>query len=91
MFRLSGDTDPGEFHVLNMETKRAEFLWANRSWIDPRKMQPMQYLEFQSDDGVAYDGFLTLPALAEGDPKPPLLVTLHGGPHQVARRMGVQY
>ncbi len=81
LFQVSSDRDPGEFHILNTETRRAEFLWANRSWIDPAKMRPMQHLEFQADDGVEYYGFLTLPHLAEGDPKPPLLVIPHGGPH----------
>jgi len=81
LVRVESDTDPGEFHILNTETKHAEFLWANRSWIDPSKMRPMQHLEFQADDGVEYFGYLTLPQLADGDPKPPLLVIPHGGPH----------
>lgn len=81
VFRVQSDTDPGEFHILNTETKQAEFLWANRSWINPAKMRPTQHLEFQADDGVIYYGYLTLPAVAEDDPKPPLLVILHGGPH----------
>ena len=81
VFRVQSDTDPGEFHILNTETKQAEFLWANRSWINPAKMRPTQHLEFQADDGVTYYGYLTLPAVAEDDPKPPLLVILHGGPH----------
>ena len=81
VIRAQSDTDPGEFHILNTETKQAEFLWANRSWIDPAKMRPMQHLEFHADDGVTYYGYLTMPAVVEGGSKPPLLVMLHGGPH----------
>ena len=81
LLQLTSDRDPGEFHILNTETRQAEFLWANRSWIDPDTMRPMQHLEFESQDGVRYFGYLTLPQLAEGDPKPPLLVIPHGGPH----------
>lgn len=78
---IQSDTDPGEFHILDTESNRAEFVWANRSWIDPKKMRPMQHLEFEADDGITYYGYLTLPEVVEGSPNPPLLVIVHGGPH----------
>lgn len=78
---VKSDRDPGEFHILDTESKRAEFVWANRSWIDPRKMRPMQHLEFKADDGLSYYGYLTLPEVVEDGKKPPLLVIVHGGPH----------
>lgn len=78
---VGSDVDPGEYRILDTETKKAEFLWANRSWVDPSKMRPMQHLEFQARDDVKFYGYLTLPLVADGDPKPPLVVIPHGGPH----------
>ena len=80
LVRADSEVDPGEYFILDTETKKADFLWANRSWVDPSKMRPTQHLEFQADDGVEYYGYLTLPQIMEGDPKPPLLVIPHGGP-----------
>jgi dipeptidyl aminopeptidase/acylaminoacyl peptidase len=81
LVRADSDVDPGEYFILDTETLKADFLWANRSWVDPKKMRPMQHMSFQADDGVAYYGYLTMPDLADSDAKPPMLVMAHGGPH----------
>ena len=35
ILRASSDVDPGSIFVFDTETKRADFFWANRSWMDP--------------------------------------------------------
>ena len=81
MVRVSSDTNPGEYYSFNNETKKADFFWANLSWIDPRQLRPMQVDEVTTDDGFVLPVRLTLPV---GDSPAPLVVFPHGGPHGIA-------
>ena len=86
LLRVSSDINPGEYYIFDVEAKKADFLWANRSWIDPRQMRPVQPVALQSRDGIPLHGYLTLPARDGAAPeqkKPALVVVLHGGPHGV--------
>jgi dipeptidyl aminopeptidase/acylaminoacyl peptidase len=49
-------------------------------WIDPAAMRPMRTIRYRSRDGLALQGYLTLPTTASDDTKPPLVVYPHGGP-----------
>lgn len=80
LVRVTSDINPGEFYLFNTVTKKADFLWANLSWIDPRQMAPMRNITFKARDGLDISGLLTLPTQIS-DEKPPLLVIPHGGPH----------
>lgn len=82
MIKVSGDTNPGEYYIFDLETKKADFLWANLSWIDPRKMASMTNVKLQSRDGIELHGLLTLPKDNQEN-KPPLIVIPHGGPHGI--------
>jgi dipeptidyl aminopeptidase/acylaminoacyl peptidase len=81
MLRVSSDTNPGEYYLFNAESKKAEFFWANLSWIDPRQMRPVILDEVATEDGYTLPVRLTLP---EDDNPAPLIVFPHGGPHNVA-------
>ena len=85
ILRVSSDTNPGEFYIVNGETNQADFFWANLSWIDPRQMRPMIVDEVPTEDGLMLPVRLTLP---EGDGPAPLIVHPHGGPHGVADTWG---
>ncbi|MEL7451245.1 MAG: prolyl oligopeptidase family serine peptidase [Pseudomonadota bacterium] len=79
--RVSSDTNPGSYYLFNDETNKADFFWANLSWIDPRQMRPMLIDEVETPDGFSLPVRLTLP---EGPGPAPLVVHPHGGPHGVA-------
>lgn len=81
LVHVSSDINPGEYYTFNSKTNKAAFLWANRSWIDPRTQLPKQPIKITARDGVEINGYLTLPATIDAGTKPPLLVMLHGGPH----------
>ncbi|MEM7359628.1 MAG: S9 family peptidase [Pseudomonadota bacterium] len=81
LVRVSSDINPGEYYLFNTATRKADFLWANLSWIDPRQMQRMQHLDVPSRDGLSIPSLLTLPGT--DNPSPPLIVLPHGGPHGV--------
>lgn len=78
---VSSDTNPGEYYLFNTETNKASFIMAGRSWVDPRKMQAMQPISFDTEDGETIHGYLTKPAQKEGPY--PTIVLPHGGPHGI--------
>jgi acetyl esterase/lipase len=49
-------------------------------WLDPERLRPMSFLSFKNRDGVAVDGYLTLPEGASKESPAPLVVLPHGGP-----------
>lgn len=77
LVRVSSDVDPGEFHIFDRAANKADFLWADRASIDPRRMRPMLLDEVESEDGLSLPVKLTLP---EGDRPAPLVVFPHRGP-----------
>ena len=46
-------------------------------WIDPSQMQPMQTVRFKARDGLALQGYLTLPQKRADGKKPALVVMPH--------------
>ena len=62
LVKVDSDVNPGEYYIFDVNTKKADFLWANSSWIDPRLMRPMEAIEVRARDGVTLKGYLTLPA-----------------------------
>ncbi|BFM13658.1 S9 family peptidase [Simiduia litorea] len=81
LIRVNSDINPGEYYYFNRLTNKADFLWANWSWIDPRDMLPIKTEVLAARDGVAIPVRITLPTKHEGAP---LVVLIHGGPHGVS-------
>ncbi|WP_299268189.1 S9 family peptidase [uncultured Psychrosphaera sp.] len=82
LLRVSSDINPGEYYLFDVETKAAEFIWANRSWIDPRHLRPTKPISIEARDGLKISGYLTLPERV-AEKKSPMVVMIHGGPHGV--------
>lgn len=80
LVQVSSDVNPGEYYYYNRQTNKADFVWANWSWIDPQDLQPMITDTTVSADGMEIPIRLTLPAQPTGAPT---VVLLHGGPHGV--------
>ena len=78
--QVENSTNPGEFYIFDTDTKKANFVWANYSWIDPRDMLPKAPISFKARDGQLIHGYLTMPNREAGAP---LVVLPHGGPHGV--------
>jgi len=82
ILRVSSDINPGEYYLYNTETNKADFLWANYSWIDPRTLASVKPISLNARDGQELHGYLTVPK--EGNKNNNALVVLpHGGPHGV--------
>ena len=88
ILRASSDVDPGSIFIFDAETGKADFFWANRSWMDPSILRPMQISEVLTQDGLSIPVRLTLP---DGDGPAPLIVNPHGGPHGVFDEWAFNY
>ncbi len=78
---VNADLNPGEYFLFDTKTKKANFLMAARSWVDPNSMRPMLTKHLKARDGLPLTAYLTL--ANESAKKAPLVVIPHGGPHGV--------
>ncbi|WP_293750804.1 prolyl oligopeptidase family serine peptidase [uncultured Paraglaciecola sp.] len=83
LVHVSSDVNPGEYYLFDTVTNNADFLWANRSWLDPTEMINTQPLKFTTEDGLEINGYITLPTNLAANKKAPMVVMIHGGPHYV--------
>ena len=84
--RISGDRRPGDYVLVNLETRKVELLAQRRPDLTREILAPMNPVEVQVRDGDTIYGYVTSPEAAE---KPgPLVVMVHGGPHGVRDRWG---
>jgi len=81
ILKVNSDTNPGEYYLYNTETKKANFLWANFSWIDPRTLARVTPITLDARDGQKLHGYLTKPQKRAA--KKALVVMPHGGPHGI--------
>lgn len=83
LVNVRSDINPGEYYIYNTTTNGADFVWANRSWLDPRLLAQKTPISFTAKDGLQINGYLTLPQGANEDSNYPLVVMIHGGPHGI--------
>lgn len=88
--RVESDTNPGEYYLYDTESKSADFVFANRSWMDLSVLPVTETHRVTARDGESVPVLLTWPqghpgSAAKPDAKAggkvPLVVLLHGGPH----------
>lgn len=84
LLHVSSDVNPGEYYIFDTETMGANFVWANRSWLDPRNMSSMDVIQFTTEDDMPIQGYLTMPNVLDKGEKPPMVVIIHGGPHGIS-------
>jgi dipeptidyl aminopeptidase/acylaminoacyl peptidase len=75
------DVEPGRYFIFDQEKRSMEDTGVQtRPQIEPRRMRPMQPVNWTAPDGLRVDGYLTLPASwRKGEPVP-LVIHPHGGP-----------
>jgi len=73
------DLEPSRWLVLDTTTMTMKPIARSRPHLDPKRMRPMEVLEYRSPDGFVVPSYLTRPADAGGPA--PLVVLIHGGPN----------
>ncbi|MBB5208540.1 alpha/beta hydrolase family protein [Chiayiivirga flava] len=79
LFTVAGDRNSGEIYSLDLKTKKAAFVTAASSRIDPETLGKVQPIDFEARDGTRIHGYLTLPPGSDGK-NLPMVVMPHGGP-----------
>lgn len=75
---VDSDRDPGSYYLFDRASKRMDLVARNRPWLDPAALARSEPIAYTARDGLALEGYLTMP-LAAARP-PPLVVLPHGGP-----------
>lgn len=81
LIHVRSDINPGEYYLFDTTTKSANFLWANRSWLDPRNLAKTTPFSFTTTDGLIVHGQVTLPKENKEGQLYPFVTLIHGGPH----------
>lgn len=74
-----GDRGPGSFWLLDTETQGLRKLFDLAPWIEETEMAAMEPIRYESRDGLAVHGYLTVPRDRPRE-NLPLVVNPHGGP-----------
>ena len=88
---VTGDRRPGDFILFDIRAKKIRPLMSRRPGLSAASLAPMKPIEFEVADGMTLYGYLTSPGpafsrdvVAGSPPKPgPMVVYVHGGPHDV--------
>ncbi|HSE11979.1 MAG TPA: S9 family peptidase [Rudaea sp.] len=80
---VDSDTNPGDFYLFDLDTRKLTFLLSRRPWIRSDQMSPMQPVTLAARDGLVLHGYLTRPLHEETARRLPLVVCLHGGPYGI--------
>ncbi|MBO1254730.1 S9 family peptidase [Alteromonas sp. 5E99-2] len=81
LIHVSSEINPGEYYLFDTKAKGAQFLWANRSWLDPRTLSATKPFSFVTSDNLTVYGYVTLPADLKPNETTPFVTMIHGGPH----------
>lgn len=73
------DTDPGTWYLLDLDTRKLEFLASERKAIRVSDMPTRQPVRYKARDGLEIPAILTLPKGVEAK-NLPLVLHVHGGP-----------
>ena len=74
-----GATDPGTFHLVDLEVGRADVIGQAYPDIAPEQVAEVRAISYPAGDGMTIPGYLTLPPGREARGLP-LVVLPHGGP-----------
>jgi dipeptidyl aminopeptidase/acylaminoacyl peptidase len=74
------DTDPGSWYLLDLDTRKLEFLASERKAIRPSDMPRREPVRYKARDGLEIPAILTLPKGREAKDLP-LVLYVHGGPY----------
>ncbi|NJN51692.1 MAG: S9 family peptidase [Gammaproteobacteria bacterium] len=77
--RVYSDRNPGDYYLVNTNTKDTQFLVTRRQSIEPDALAASSPIQVETRDRFTIHGFLTMPASGRSDP-PPLVVMVHDQP-----------
>lgn len=82
LVEVSSGNNPGDFFLFDTTAKKAEHLLSRRDWFDPAEMAEKRGISLKARDGLALQGYLSLPKGSSGK-NLPMVVMPHGGPYDI--------
>lgn len=79
LVEVASDTQAGEFYLFDTPSMQARHVASRRQWLEPVALAGTRPVKLLARDGLPLHGFLTVPAGAEANALP-LVVLPHGGP-----------
>tara|TARA_Y100001933_G_scaffold255561_1_gene298811 strand:- start:15029 stop:17011 length:1983 start_codon:yes stop_codon:yes gene_type:complete len=83
---VHGDRNPGTFFLVDVKAGTVGRIQDRRPWLTRERLAKMEPVALTMRDGTAVSGYLTTPNGAAGPG--PLVVVVHGGPHQAQDAWG---
>lgn len=80
---VSSDSMPSAFYLYDKQSNRLSMLFNNLGDLNPNLLSTSEPIAFASRDGVQIHGYLSRPVNVKSEEKVPLVVLIHGGPHDV--------
>ena len=80
LVRSTSDVDPGSWYLLDLDTRKMEFLISSRPDVRPSQMPSRQLVRYKARDGLEIPAYLTLPKGRDAK-KLPMVLLVHGGPY----------
>ncbi len=74
------DRQPETYYSVDLEKRTLGLIKCEAPWIDPQRMCATSVVNYKARDGVALEGYLTLPTGTSKAAPAPLVVLAHGGP-----------
>lgn len=78
--RAYSDKNPGDFYLLDTQSKQVTYLLSRMAWIKPKQLSERKPITLTARDGLQLHGYLTLPKDTPAEDLP-MIVLPHGGPH----------
>ncbi len=79
LLAFSQDKSAASYYSYDRNTKKAVFLFKNRTALDPYTLASMEPIQFTSKDGLTIHGYITFPPGKERSDLP-MVLNVHGGP-----------
>jgi acetyl esterase/lipase len=80
LFACTAPGHPGSLELLDLRAKTLRSVADAAPWLRGKALRPVKPFTFKTRDGVALEGYLTLPQGASVQHPVPLVVLCHGGP-----------
>ena len=75
---VESSNDPGAFYHFDLDRRKLINFGQSAPWLAQEKLAPVEAFRVQAEGGPEIEAFLALPRDQES--KPPLVVSIHGGP-----------
>ena len=79
----SNDISANTYYLYNKKENKLSLLFSNMSHLNKEALSESIPIQFDSSDGLKVSGYITYPVSVDKTQNVPLVVLVHGGPHNI--------